>query len=185
MKILFVYTNPLGIPYYDFGIGSLSSLLKSKDHNVELLDFTFGMSINKAIKKARKFNPEIVLFASRTNEFSDVVRVAKSLKKELNKLMFCGGIHPTVAPEDAIKHFDGICIGEGEEVLLELIDNFEKNKDYTKTKGFWFNKDNKIIKNQLPCLTVSMDKYPFPDRDIFDYDKYLNTKNNQINFLQS
>ncbi len=185
MKILFVYTNPLGIPYYDFGIGSLSSLLKSKNHKVELLDFTFGMSINRAIKNVKKFNPEVILFTSRTNEFQDVIKVAKSLKKELNKPMFCGGIHPTVAPEDAIKHFDGICIGEGEEALLELIDNLEKKKDYTKTKGFWFNKENKIIKNPLPCLTVSMDKYPFPDRDVFEYDKYLKARNYQIDFMTS
>ena len=62
MKILFIYTNPLGIPYYDFGIGSLSSLLKSKNHKVDLLDFTFGMSIKKALKKAKRFKPDIILF---------------------------------------------------------------------------------------------------------------------------
>jgi len=182
-NILFVYTNPLGIPYYDFGIGSLSALLKRQGHNVGLLDFTFGMSINSAINKAKKFNPDVILFTSRTNEFSDVIKISKALRKELKKPMFCGGIHPTVDPEDAIKHFEGICIGEGEEALLELINNIDK--DYTKAKGFWFNKDGKIIKNSMPCLTSTMDKYPFPDREIFDYEKYLKARNYQIDFMTS
>src|SRR3989344_3959609 len=104
MKILFVYTNPLGIPYFDFGIGSLSAILKSKNHKIELLDFTFGMSLKKAVRKAKNFDPDIILFSSRTNEFQDVINIAKTLKKELNKLVFCGGIHPTVAPEDAVKY---------------------------------------------------------------------------------
>ena len=185
MKILFVYANPLGIPYYDFGIGSLASLLKSKNHQIELLDFTFGMSLKKGVKQARNFNPDIILFSSRTNEFTDVVKISQALKQELQKPIFCGGIHPIIAPEDSIAHFDGVCIGEGEDAILELVNNIETSKDYTQTQGFWFKKDNEIIKNPLSSLTNSLDKYPFPEREIFDYKKYLRARNYQLDFITS
>ena len=70
MKILFVYTNPLNIPYIDFGIASLSAYLKSKnkDIQVKLLDFTFNPPIKKAIKLVKEFQPDIIGFTARSNE---------------------------------------------------------------------------------------------------------------------
>ena len=71
--------------------------------------------------------PHMSMFRSRSNEFEHVVETATIFKDELDVPVFCGGVHPTIAPNDALREcFDGICIGEGEESLLELIENMEK-----------------------------------------------------------
>lgn len=73
-----------------------------------------------------------------------------------------GGIHAIIHPEDAIKHADAVCTGEGEFAFKKFFELFSKGEDYTTTPSFWFNKDNKVIKNtNLPLMTPKeMDELP-------------------------
>ena len=75
-----------------------------------------------------------------------------------------GGIHPIIHPEDAIKHADSICTGEGEFAFKNFLELFKNGKDYTTAPSFWFKKDNNIIKNRnLPLMTPKeMDELPSP-----------------------
>ena len=38
----------------------------------------------------------------------------------------CGGIFPSMMPDEAQKHFDTVVVGEGEGVWLEVLADFEK-----------------------------------------------------------
>ncbi len=73
-----------------------------------------------------------------------------------------GGIHAIIHPEDAIKHADAVCTGEGEFAFKKFLELYINKKDYTTAPSFWFNKDNNIIKNRnLPLMTPKeMDELP-------------------------
>ena len=73
-----------------------------------------------------------------------------------------GGIHAIIHPEDAIKHADAVCTGEGEFAFKIFLDLFLKRKDFTTAPSFWFNKSNGVIKNRnLPLMTPKqMDELP-------------------------
>jgi len=73
-----------------------------------------------------------------------------------------GGIHPIIYPEDAIKHADAACTGEGEFAFKTFLDLFKSGKDFTTAPSFWFKKGDKIIKNRnLPLMTPKeMDELP-------------------------
>ena len=73
-----------------------------------------------------------------------------------------GGIHAIIHPEDAIKHADAVCTGEGEFAFKNFFDLFRTGKDYTKSPSFWFRKDDNIIKNRnLPLMSPKdMDELP-------------------------
>ena len=68
-----------------------------------------------------------------------------------------GGIHPIIHPEDAIKHADAVCTGEGEFAFKNFLELFRSGKDYTTAPSFWFRKNNSTIKNKnLPvCSALS------------------------------
>ncbi|MFZ3077920.1 MAG: radical SAM protein [Candidatus Aenigmatarchaeota archaeon] len=187
MKIMFTYLNPMGLPYIDLGIASLSATLKSKGHDTKLLDFTFGMKNAEAVRQVKEYDPDIICITAKTNEFSLAVQFATLLKKNFDKPIFCGGIHPTVAPEDAVKHpcFDGICRGEGEVVLLELVRKIEKKEDYTDTLNFWFRKGGKIIRNEIGTLVENLDSLPLFDYDIYDMEKYLRSRAGNMDYILS
>lgn len=184
-KVLFVYANPLKIPYIDLGIASLSAFLKIYGYQTELIDFTFGSDVKKAVEKLKESKPDIVAFTSRSGEFMDVVKIANVFRQNYQALYICGGIHPTIAPDKVIAQncFDGICIGEGELALLDLVKQVEQKQDYYQTRNFWFKKDGQIIKNTIHPLIPRLDELPHIDYDLFDIEKYLTIRCGQLDVV--
>lgn len=187
IKTLFVYVNPLRIPYIDLGIASLSAYLKNKGYETKLVDFTFNLNIKEAVNILRKYKPDIVCFTSRSGEFNDVVKTAKIFRRKYKALYICGGIHPTICPGEAISHecFDGICIGEGETALHELITKLKNKQNYYRTKSFWFRVKGKIIKNELNKLISNLDELPLIDYEIFDTNTYLKVRCGQLDYVSA
>jgi len=54
--------------------------------------------------------------------------IADRFRKEKNKTVIFGGYHPTFMPDEAIKHADAICIGEAENNVPRMIQDFAAGK---------------------------------------------------------
>ncbi|MEA2037287.1 MAG: radical SAM protein [Nanoarchaeota archaeon] len=119
--------------------------------------------------KIREFKPDLIAASVVSSEF-DFLMSFVDIKDKFNIPILLGGIHPTVAPEETIKEkcVDIICIGEGEEAIVELAEKIEKEEDITKIKNLWVKHEGKIVKNQIGGLIPDLDKLPFPDWSIFD-----------------
>ena len=106
---------------------------------------------------------DIVAFSSMTNQ----AEATKALIQQVRRInpsayIIWGGIHPIIVPEDAVEHADAICTGEGEFAFAEFFEAFRDGRNYTETRGFWFNRGGKIICNELRPLMTSaeMDQLP-------------------------
>ena len=66
---------------------------------------------------------------------------------------------------------DIICIGDGEEALLVLMDRIEAGEDYSDVKNLMVKTDQGWVHNPMFPPEENLDKYPFPDRGLY-YDKY-------------
>jgi len=89
--------------------------------------------------------------------------LTNKLKKDTNIPIIWGGIEPTLRPEEAIKYVDFICVGEGDEAIVELVDSLEQNKDITKIRNIWANISGKIYENPVRPLMQNLDDLPFAD----------------------
>ena len=177
MKIVFVYPDilpylPFWKGYYYEGIGSLSSFLKQHGHNTSLIHITKPISKENLINAVTNEAPDLIGFSSTSHAFPIVKKLASWIKEEkILTPVICGGIHPTISPDEAIntEGIDMICRGEGEEPLHELCDKLTKGKDVRRIQNIWYKENNEIIKNPLrpPCQDLSA--LPFPDRNIFEY----------------
>lgn len=182
MRVLFVFRGGewLGIEY-------LSSFLKAHGHKVELLYHPGAGEVERRIKslemihkllgieklmmkKAAKFEPDIIAFSSPTNLFPWVKKMARFLKESLQVPVIVGGPHPTSIPEYVISEegIDMVCVGEGEEAMLELLESMERGEKRTDIKNIWFKKNGEIIKNPPRPLIKNLDSLPFPDKELFE-----------------
>jgi len=97
-------------------------------------------------------------------QYSATVHKVIAVIRKLNPQAYIvwGGIHSIIHPEDAIKHADAVCTGEGEFAFKIFLDLFLKRKDFTTAPSFWFNKSNGVVKNRnLPLMTPKeMDELP-------------------------
>lgn len=178
MKVTFVYPdlNYFSSPVkyrgiMSLGIAYLSSSLKKAGHETSLIHIIDKFDRNSFMDALNKTRPQILAFSSLTHQFGLIKELAKLAKNNFNVITVCGGVHPTIDPEESIatEGIDAICRGEGEETLIELCNALEKKEDTTSIKNLWLKKDGKIHKNPVRALEENLDTLPFPDRTLFDY----------------
>ncbi len=192
MRVLFVKTS-IGTntnPHFDMGIGLISAVLKKAGHETSYFFLNDWENLNSLKKRLDSFRPEAVGFAAVEPTFGAVLEIAKFIKKYNSKIFcFCGGVYATLNP-DAInetKYLDAVCLGEGEESVLEMIEALSLGGDgYKKVPGFWVREGKKIIKNKNRNGVVDINKLPIADREIFanegrlQYQNYGEKENEQM-----
>ncbi len=170
MKITLISTSTYPS---DQGIRTISSVLKEAGHDVKIVFMTLGEDYSRNYKIGELLQLEklcrdseligINAFASTTGRAE---RVICFLKRKVESPIVYGGIHATLFPEKCIALADMVCVGEGEEAIVELADAIEKNKPIDKIKNFWIRKGDKIIKNPVRDLIDDLDKISLPDYEL-------------------
>ncbi|MDD4910426.1 MAG: radical SAM protein [Candidatus Omnitrophica bacterium] len=178
MKVLFFHRNAewLGIEY-------LSSVLKNAGHQTELLfdpgsgDIEYRFKVldrffdvgEKMVRRAEEYSPDLIAFSCLTNLYPWVSKMAGLIKQRMDVPIIVGGIHPTILPAYVIKNpnIDMICVGEGEEAMLELVNGMQKGDVDYSTRNIWFKRDGEVVRNPSRPLIQDLDSLPFPDKDGF------------------
>lgn len=113
---------------------------------------------------------DLVGLSLMTNQFTRAVNVTQHLKsRRIDAPIVWGGVHPTVEPEVCLEHADIVCLGEGENALVELADLMERGHPFLETRNMWFTTESGIIRNPLRPLVQDLNKVPFPDYSCKDH----------------
>ncbi len=159
MKIIFV------IPPCDrenLGILGLVTFLEKAGFKVEVIE-----SICRDLEKELRKDEKVILsYYTLTVYYKFLLALNRKLKSRFPRIIsLFGGPHPTFFPEMIEEEgVDGVCIGEGEYALLELVKNLREGKPITNIQNWWIKEDGKIYKNPLRPLIEDLDSLPFPDR---------------------
>lgn len=186
MKVLFVYPNVVRYPKdISIGIAYLSAVLKKNGHETALIDTTFGMKETEILSRVKEFKPNLIAISCVTNNFDYATHIATIIKKDNKIPIIVGGVHPTVDPEETLRRdcFDMVCIGEGDNAIVELVTSMEREDNNTSIRSIWFKENGRIIKNELEPLCVDLDTLPYPDLGIYDFPRYLRHHNMVASFM--
>jgi anaerobic magnesium-protoporphyrin IX monomethyl ester cyclase len=189
MRILFVNFNLGSTPGINNGIAILSAVLKEKGHEAGLIflceELGYGFDLGRVKKDILKFNPDIIGISLVETQFKYMAEFCMGLRKYYKGFLVCGGPYPTMSPEDvlSVDGVDAVCIGEGDDAVVELTEALGKKKDYLDIKNIWF-KDNRgtIVKNRLRPFK-DLNELPAEDKELFDLDKLLKLKNYQLEVM--
>ena len=125
------------------GVRLLSACLRQAGHETRVIFLPLRDSRRQAAV-SRLHYPQVVLddvtelcqdaglvgLSLMTNQFLQAVAVTEHLKRELTVPVIWGGVHPTVSPEECLVYADMVCVGEGEETLIELVDRLAQGESY-------------------------------------------------------
>jgi radical SAM superfamily enzyme YgiQ (UPF0313 family) len=89
-------------------------------------------------------------------------QITEKIRRETGTFVVWGGPHPTICPEDCLPHADAVCIGEGEEPLVELASALREGGPFHRLRNLWFRHEGKTIKNPSRPLIQDLDLLPFP-----------------------
>lgn len=177
MRILFVSYSG----FVSFGIMQLSSVLKKAGFAVSLIIPRNNQELMEEINRTK---PDLIGFSCATSIHNWALEKARAIKERFDAPIIMGGPHPTFYPEIINEEaIDMICVGEGEEALLELVEKMKKKEDITNIKNLWVKKDGKIFRNPLRPLIQDLDGLPTPDREIY-YQRYNYLRKSRVkNFI--
>jgi len=189
MKVLFIeppsttsisMLPPISLPV-------LKGFVKSKTaHEAKILDLVFyGKDWQQhVLDEIKKERPDLIGFSILSFNYQSILSIARFIKQHSTIPIIAGGVHVILSPEEVISNheIDIVCIGEGEYVLKELLDN---SLDCSAVDGIWYKKKGEIIKNMPRQLITNLDLLAFPDFDDFDIEKCLFIYNNHLSIMAS
>ena len=176
MNVLFINPNITNTIRPNMGLAYIISFIE-KHHTVKLIDLTFNARDYQEylLSQLSNFIPDVVAFSDNSFTFHVSLSIAHELKARFPAAKFVfGGTHPTLMPENVIKHalVDAICIGDGEFTMLEYINHLH-DQTWDNIEGLWYKKNGIIVKNKLRAREQNLDHFPIPNWDHWDLRRYL------------
>lgn len=150
------------------GIAYLASYLKKKGRECSLIDANILQLSEQEILEKIGNDTGIIGISFNVVSAISAFRLVKYLKSELPSAIFiAGGPHSTCIPEICISEFgfDAVCIGEGEETFLDIVENInnKRSNPFEGVRGVYYREGNKVIKNPTRKLIENLDMIPFAD----------------------
>lgn len=101
----------------------------------------------------------IMIYSFTTRQAAKVFKEVENAGKD--SIFIAGGPHPSGCPEETLKYFDYVVIGEGEKTLPELVRVLQKKGDPGEVKGIAYkNPDTGRITLTPERPHVNLDSYP-------------------------
>ena len=183
MKILLIYPYFLNprihveeIAAVPMGLYYIGALLKSKGHQVEILNWFNANNSEDAIKEALiSKKPDLIGFSIvHANRWGaiDIARLSKEIWPEVPVVF--GGIGATFLWRHLLTHFneiDYVVLGEGETTFLNLVSAVERKapiKEIAGVPGLALRGAQDVIKTEDAPLIRDLDELPPPAR-YFDF----------------
>jgi len=180
---------------FPMGLGYLAAILEKASYKVSVLDCVIenrkqeialkkdpkliqvGMTSNEIREYLFRCNPDFVgissMFTIQVFSAYRVAELVKSVNREIKVIL--GGAHPTSAPNEILqnKNIDFVVIGEGEEVILGLLNAIKEKKDLSQLESIAFrnSKEDIIIKHKKTYANI--DSLPLPAWHLFRMEKYI------------
>jgi len=168
VRVLFVLKQ---IDYEPQGILHLSSALKAAGHEVALT----VAAQEDPVRFAQDYHPDVLGYSVTTGSQGYYLDLNRRLRAQVDALSVFGGPHPTYFPEMIeAEGVDAICLGEGEEALVELADTLAAGAPITGIRNWWVkDSEGTIHRNPIRPPTPDLDTLPPPDhRLVFDKDSF-------------
>jgi len=165
MRILFVLKQ---IDYEPVGLIQMSAVLKAAGHEARLVvDAT-----DDVIGVARAWQPGILAYSVWTGGHRYFVALNRELRRHVDAFSAFGGPHATFFPEmiEEDDLIDGVCVGEGEDSLLDLADALEAGTFRPDLPNWHLRFKGEIVRNPVRPAIDDLNELPMPDRALI-YDK--------------
>ena len=186
MRVLFIYPNLNAQIGFSYGLAYISGLLKAHGVETFLLNVNeqvgYPLDLGKIRSDVLRIKPDLIGFSVLTNQYKYAVEIAQDIKRYLDVPIIFGGIHPTMDPEGTLAEqcVDYLCIGEGEEAFLELIEKGSPKG----IRNLAYKENGRMVMEPLrPYVDVS--KLPFKDYLLFDFQQMIDAKDGWVGLQAS
>ena len=157
--------------HQSLGLRQISSVLRAAGHETHLIffkEFRWGefrdvtaREEELLVSTLREIHPDLIGINLTTTLVADLAyRLSDKLRAELGLPIIVGGAHVSAAPEEVLEHADFVCVGEGEEAVVELAEALAAGRPTDGIANIWTKVGGEIRRNEVRPLTQDIDRYP-------------------------
>ena len=150
---------------------------KEKEKNLAVRPFDIAKNVvlkstdpfNDLEKMVDSFKPNLIALSATEDIFPLGLQLLKNIDNR-NITTIAGGVFATFAPEKVIRNnqIDIVCVGEGEDALLELCTKLKNGEDISSIDNLWVKKEGGgIVRNPIRAVKC-LDENPLPDFSMFE-----------------
>ncbi len=149
------------------GPAFLAAYLRAAGHEAAMVRVPLDMDAAGLIEAVRPFAPGLLAVSMTTRQWLRARTILSASRKELGIPVIAGGLHPTFAPEEVLGNggFDFVCLGEGEQALLDLVVALESGADPGSIPNIW---SRGGARPMLRPPFAPVDDLPFAARDLLE-----------------
>ncbi|MFC1756651.1 B12-binding domain-containing radical SAM protein [Patescibacteria group bacterium] len=157
------------------GVLSIAGPLVEAGFNVKIIDQRVDNDWRNTLLNSLNKKPLLVGFSVMTGiQILNALEATKLVKKNSNILTVWGGVHPSLLPEQTLENsnIDFAVVGEGENILLNLVKSLKSNQSYKDIPGLGYKEGNEIVVNPAMAF-IDLDTLPDIPYHLVDIEKYI------------
>ena len=157
--------------------------------NLQILPFSYEEA-GISVKQTDVFNdfrclvqehkPDLIMISLVESTYEQGINLLNSIGDE-RPYTVAGGIFTILSPEETIsnKCIDVVCVGEGEDVIVDFCRAYAGGGGYLDMPGMWFKINDGIRKNPIAKL-VDLDNAPFLDFSLYEKERFYKPMQGKI-----
>jgi radical SAM superfamily enzyme YgiQ (UPF0313 family) len=152
------------------GIRSLAAFVEQRDYQTwqyflgrytGLAQLPGERDIDCLVQALVEKSPSVVGISVRSFYQGVAQALTSRLREALpDSMIVWGGVHPTISPEECIQYADVVCLGEGEESFLDLLETIEERGRPTAIEGMWVRDGSQMVKGDFRLPLQNLDSIP-------------------------
>jgi radical SAM superfamily enzyme YgiQ (UPF0313 family) len=149
------------------GPAFIAAFLRARGHEVSLYRAGVDKTPQEIISNIREAGPDLIGISLTTRQWLRARELVRAIRAEIDVPVVAGGLHPTFSPKQVLESpgFDYVCLGEGEEPMLDLVTALESGESTLGIDNIW---TAGSVRPVLRPPFQSLDDLPFMARDMLD-----------------
>ncbi len=157
-----------------------ATMLKRVGYQVFWLDgISQGWGYKRWLSEVKKIGPDLIFLESKTPAVKKHWQIINELKKRLKTMVVLAGDHVTALPKESLQksRVDYVLTGGDYDFLLLNLVNYLTRKEKLEP-GIWYRQGRRIKTTGFFRLNHDLDKLPFIDRDLTQWQLYAYKNSN-------
>jgi len=164
--------------------------LKKAFMHLPLTEETLSLYLRVVVKKLERMRPLSVGISCYTTDYPLVMELAAKIKQTLNTVIIVGNAHATLMPEDFLHKdspVDFTVFGEGELILVDLLNALKSRRDAAAVKGIcFFDKKTGSVRKSFPDKYLTdLSVLPLPTYHKIDTSVYITPALSLIRYIMT
>ena len=150
------------------GPAFIGAYLREHGHEVGFLRAGLDLTPDQVAAQMTTLKPELIGVSLTTRQWLRARELVHAIRTHSDIPVIAGGLHATFAPEVVLNTdgFDYVCLGEGEQPMLDLVQALESGAKTHAIPNIW--KRGWPHRPELRSPIAPLDRLPFMARDLLD-----------------